>query len=79
MTQNDIDAMNKAIGYEEGKIYWHDGFNWTSKLWERLSDLGWVMHTSPAGYVGIRDLTGAEVCCGLGRANALRILATIMR
>ncbi|MFX4261355.1 hypothetical protein ACOBQJ_04040 [Pelotomaculum propionicicum] len=42
MDQTELEQINKTIPYVEGKIYWKDNHDWTSDLWERMSEMGWV-------------------------------------
>lgn len=73
-----VNAINKGIGYEKGQIYFEEGKNWTSELWKECSRNGWRM-SSNKGINKIHDDSGKEVVFAIGRVNALRDLAKLLR
>lgn len=43
VTQEEINEINKSIPFVDAKLYWKDGYGWTSQYWEKLYRLGWRM------------------------------------
>ncbi|MOA32200.1 hypothetical protein D3C78_1534010 [compost metagenome] len=80
MTEEQVSNLNEAITYEEGKIYWVNNKNWSSKLWERLYVLGYKMTSHQSGLTDIYDNNNQKIVHGeIGRANALFRLAKVMQ
>ncbi|MBP7331991.1 MAG: hypothetical protein BWY65_01014 [Firmicutes bacterium ADurb.Bin373] len=75
--QNAIDELNKTIAFTDTKIYWKDGYGWTSRFWESLLAMGWKMIPSPLDpdYVVALDEHGVEcLAAGPGRIPLLQLL-----
>ena len=74
-----IEQINKDL-YPEGRVYWEDGKGWTSKLWKRLTTLGWSSKSSPAGLKIAVTPEGQEIhTCHLSRPFFLIDVAKLMR
>ncbi len=41
-TQEDIDEINTYIPFVDTKIFWKEGYGWTSRYWESLRAMGWT-------------------------------------
>lgn len=77
MNQIQLDLINNDI-YEDGKIYWNAGYDFTSNLWERLKKEGWSMRRTK-GFVQIFDKEGHKVVIEFGIVQALKELANVLR
>lgn len=74
-----VNKLNESITYEEGRIYWEWNKSHTSKLWKRLSTLGYRMISYKGGTVDIKDNEGNAIISGeIGRVNALHALSKVM-
>jgi hypothetical protein len=80
MTEHDLSRIGNDAIYPDGRVYWRDGYGWTSTLWQRLASLGWVSWRTPAGLWGATDPTGNRIATGcIGRAAGLLELARLIR
>ncbi|MDR1194257.1 MAG: hypothetical protein LBK98_08865 [Peptococcaceae bacterium] len=43
LTQAAITEINKGIPFVDAKLYWREGFGWTSQYWDNLYRDGWRM------------------------------------
>ena len=43
LTQEEINEINKGIPFVDAKLYWKEGYGWTSQYWEKLYKVGWRM------------------------------------
>lgn len=80
MNQTEIDEINKTIAYVDGKIYWKENQDWTSKSWEHMYEIGW--RTVPAEEnseaVIVQDENGRNVYSAYDRISMLRQLVNIL-
>jgi hypothetical protein len=78
MNQIEIDKINSKISYNEGKIYFKEGENYTSNIFESLYKAGFK--TVKAGaFTILKDKEGSEVVRGISRIDMLYNLAITMR
>jgi hypothetical protein len=75
MNQTEIDEINKTIPYMDGKIYCKEN-DWTSKLWERMYDMGWkvVLSEEDPEIVIVKDGKGSIMFSASDRISMLRQL-----
>ena len=79
MNRTIIEQLNKGV-YAEGCVYWDFNKGWTSRLWQKLYNLGWRSVRSPAGFKSFRDNKGKTIETGhLSWPYALNFLAKLMR
>jgi hypothetical protein len=80
MNQTEIFEINKTIPYVDGKIYWKENHEFTSKLWENMYKIGW--RTVPAEEnseaVIVQDENGRNVYSAYDRISMLRQLVNIL-
>ena len=76
MNQIEIDEINKTIPYVDGKIYWKENHDWTSKLWERMYEMGWrvVQSEEDPEIVIVKDKSGTTLFTAYDRISMLRQL-----
>ncbi|MDD4334303.1 MAG: hypothetical protein PHY77_01710 [Desulfotomaculaceae bacterium] len=75
--QKAIEQLNQTIAFTDTKIFWKDGYGWTSRYWESLKDTGWKLVPSPLDpdYVVALDEHGEEcLAAGPGRVPLLQLL-----
>jgi len=80
MTQEEINEINKGIPFVDTKIYWNDGYGWTSHYWDKLRNTGWKMVESkddPAT-IHITDEKGAIILTADDRITLLKLLVNFM-
>jgi len=77
MNQLDLDKINNNL-YEEGKIYWEEGKNYTSKLLESLLSFGYKVKCVN-GISSLYDREGFEVAYGMTRVQFLVDVANQFR
>ena len=78
MNEMDLIKVNKSITYETGKIYFKEGHNYTSKLWEQLYKEGYRT-VRKGSVIMVKDPSGNELCSGYNRIDMLLNLAKTMR
>lgn len=79
MNQLQVNEINDNISFEEGKIYWKPNKHWTSELMENLIGLGWSIKEF-RGLVDIYDNEDNRIVWNaLGRVNALKELADVLK
>ena len=76
MNQEEITEINKSIPYVEGKIYWKENHDWTSDLWENMSDMGWeaVQSEDDPDVIAVMDKSGNIAFRAADRITMLRQL-----
>jgi len=76
MNQIEIDKINKTIPYVDGKIYWKENHDWTSKLWETMYEMGWrvVQSEENSEKVIVQDENGSMLFSASDRISMLRQL-----
>ena len=79
MNQIEIDEINKTIPYMDGKIYWKEN-DWTSKLWERMYDMGWkvIQSEEDPEIVIVKDEKGSIMFSASDRISMLRQLVNML-
>lgn len=79
MNQIEIDEINKTIPYMDGKIYLKEN-DWTSKLWERMYDMGWkvVQSEEDPEIVIVKDEKGSIMFSASDRISMLRQLVNML-
>jgi hypothetical protein len=58
VTQEEINEINKGIPFNDAKLYWKEGYGWSSQYWDKLSRLGWKMIESkeePGAFVTVDE------------------------
>ena len=78
MNEIELEKFNKDITYEDGKIYWAEGKNYTSKLWENLKSNGYTTR-SCRGFHILYDNNKNTIVETYGWLNALKELSVKMR
>ncbi len=43
MAPEEIKELNKGIPFVDTKLYWKEGFGWSSLFWDKLYESGWRM------------------------------------
>lgn len=78
MNELEMIEFNKGINYEDGKLYWKMGYNYSSKLFDRLKSKGYKMR-SIRSFIEIYDNEGNKIVDEIGIYQALKQLSIIMR
>lgn len=78
ITQEEIDKINKEIPFVDGKIYWKEGYGWTSKYWEILSGAGWKMVEEEPGVLLAVNELGQVIFSADSKISFLKQLVYIM-
>ena len=78
MNEKDLIKVNENISYEAGKIYFKDGYNYTSKLMEQLFKQGYKT-VRKGSVIMVKDPSDNELCSGYNRIDMLLNLAKTMR
>lgn len=58
VTQEEINEINKGIPFNDAKLYWKEGYGWSSQYWDNLSGLGWRMIESkeePGAFIAVDE------------------------
>ena len=80
VTQEEINEINKAIPFVDAKIYWKEGYGWTSQYWEKLHRLGWRMVESkdePGSFLAV-DEKGATILSADDKITLFKLLVNFM-
>lgn len=78
MNEKELNEFNKSIDYEDGKLYWKWNEDFSSKLWDKLSEQGYKMKKIRS-FVEIYDKEGTKIVDEIRIYQALKQLAIIMR
>ena len=78
MTELEINKLNESIDYEDGKLYWKMGHNYSSKLWDTLKTKGWRAETV-RNFVKIYDNENNIIVNTIFWEQSLKELAIKMR
>jgi hypothetical protein len=80
VTQEEINEINKGIPFVDAKIYWKEGYGWTSQYWEKLYRLGWRMVESedePGSFLAL-DEKGATILSADDKITLFKLLVNFM-
>jgi hypothetical protein len=80
LTQEEINEINKGIPFVDAKLYWKEGYGWTSQYWEKLYKLGWRMVESekePGVFLAV-DEKGATVLSADSKLSLFKLLVNFM-
>lgn len=79
MNELQVNKINDKL-YDDAKIFWKDGKNWSSKLWENLKLIGWKMEITRTMFVKIKDSNNNIIINSQnGIVNALFLLGVALR
>lgn len=80
LTQEEINEINKGIPFVDGKLYWKEGYGWTSQFWEILYSRGWRMVESeeePGVFLAVNE-DGVAVLSAEGKISLFKLLVNYM-
>jgi hypothetical protein len=80
VTQEEINEINKGIPFVDAKIYWKEGFGWTSQYWNKLYNLGWRMVESeeePGAVLAVNE-KGATILSADDKITLFKLLVNFM-
>lgn len=77
---NEINEINKGIPFVDTKLYWKEGFGWSSRFWDRLYESGWRMVESekePGTFLIVNE-KGATVISAASKLSLFILLTNYM-
>ena len=80
LTQEAVDGVNKGIPFVDAKIFWQEGYGWTSLYWNSLLEEGWKMERSkevPDLFLAI-DGKGKTILSADSEVDIFRLLVNFM-
>ncbi len=80
LTQEEINEINKVIPLVDAKLYWKEGYGWTSQFWDKLYNLGWRMVESeeePGVFLAVNE-KGVTVLAADGKISLFKLLNNYM-
>lgn len=80
LTQAEVDKINKGIPFVDAKIFWKEGFGWTSKYWYILYTEGWRMKLSEEepGLICVVDEGGKTILSDDNEVGLFKLLVNFM-
>ena len=78
--QKEIDAINDGIPFVDAKIFWQEGYGWTSEYWQKLRKEGWkiVPSEKEPDLLIAQDEKGKTILEGPDKITLLRLMVNFM-
>jgi len=80
LTQEEINEINKGIPLVDAKLYWKEGYGWTSQFWDKMYSLGWRMIESqeePGVFLVVNE-KGVTVLAADSKISLFKLLNNYM-
>ena len=80
LSQLEIDKINKGIPFTDAKIYWKEGFGWSSHYWDKLYGEGWRMTQSEEDpdLILVKDEKGKTILSADTEIDLFKLLVNFM-